>query len=174
MVHRVYWLDSAVACLVAVSILVTGTKLIRQAFLRLMDTSEPDLLEEIARILAQHRKDAWIDIHRLRARRAGRQVLLDFHLILPRDLTLAAAHREVKELEGILNTHFGGQADILIHTDPCEEPVCSICGHDPCQLRQEETLVQRIWQSKVLTTEAEDKQDILTKTEQEQAGKTQE
>jgi cation diffusion facilitator family transporter len=169
-----YWLDSAVACLVAVSILVTGTKLIRQAFLRLMDTSEPDLLEEIARILAQHRKDAWIDIHRLRARRAGRQVLLDFHLILPRDLTLAAAHREVKELEGILNTHFGGQADILIHTDPCEEPVCSICGHDPCQLRQEETLVQRIWQSKVLTTEAEDKQDILTKTEQEQAGKTQE
>jgi divalent metal cation (Fe/Co/Zn/Cd) transporter len=163
-----------VACLVAVSILVTGTKLVRQAFSRLMDTSEPALLEEIARILAQHRKDTWIDIHRLRARRAGRQVLLDFHLILPRDLTLAAAHREVKELEGILNTHFGGQADILIHTDPSEEPVCSICGHDPCQLRQEETLVQRIWQSKVLTTEAEDKQDILTKTEQEQAGKTQE
>jgi cation diffusion facilitator family transporter len=167
-----YWLDSAVACLVAVSILVTGGKLVRQAFLGLMDTSEPGLLDEIARVLAQHRKDTWIDIHRLRARRAGSRVLLDFHLILPRDFTLAEVHREVKELEGIFNAHFGGQADILIHADPCEEPVCPICGHDPCQLRQEDGLVQRLWRSKVLTAEAEDKKDILTQADQEEAGKT--
>ena len=38
-----YWLDSAVACLVAVSILITGVKLVRQAFWGLMDTSEPGL-----------------------------------------------------------------------------------------------------------------------------------
>jgi cation diffusion facilitator family transporter len=168
-----YWLDSAVACLVAVSILVTGGKLVRQAFLGLMDTSEPGLLDEIARVLAQHRKDTWIDIHRLRARRAGSRVLLDFHLILPRDFTLAEVHREVKELEEIFNAHFGGQADLLIHTDPCEEPVCPICGHDPCQLRQEDALGQRLWRSKVLTAEAEDKEDILTQTDQEEAGKPQ-
>lgn len=157
-----YWLDSAVACLVAAGILVTGFKLVRQAFMGLMDTSEPGLLEEIAQELAKHRKDTWIDIHRLRARRAGRRVLLDFHLILPRDFSLAEVHREVKELEGIFNAHFGGQADILIHTDPCEDPVCPICGHDPCQLRQEDALAQRLWRSEVLTAEAEDKEDLLT------------
>ena len=96
-------------------------------------------------------------------------MLLDFHLILPRDFTLAEVHHEVKELEEIFNAHFGGQADLLIHTDPCEEPVCPICGHDPCQLRQEDGLVQRLWRSKVLTAEAEDKEDILTQTDQEEA-----
>jgi cation diffusion facilitator family transporter len=150
-----YWLDGAVACLVAANILFIGGKLVRQSFQGLMDTSEPELLEEIAQVLAQHRKDTWIDIHRLRARRAGSRVLLDFHLILPRDFTLEEVHREVKDLERIFNAHFGGQADILIHTDPCEDPECPICGYDPCKLRQEGAVRQRLWQSQVITAEAE-------------------
>lgn len=162
-----YWLDGAVACLVAVNILFIGAKLLRRSFQGLMDTSEPELLEEIAQVLARHRKDTWIDIHRLRARRAGSRVLLDFHLILPRDFTLREVHREVKELEQVFNAHFGGQADILIHTDPCEEPVCPICGHDPCKLRQEDALLQRLWQSQVITSEAEGKEDILTPSDPE-------
>lgn len=157
-----YWLDGALACFVGVSIVVIGAKLVRQAFLGLMDTSDPELLEEIAGVLTRHRKDTWIDIHRLRARRAGSRVLLDFHLILPRDFTLEEVHREVKDLEGIFNDYFSGQADILIHTDPCEEPVCPICGYDPCIHRQEDTKVQRLWLSRVLTAEAEDKKDVLT------------
>ena len=166
-----YWLDGAVALLVGVSILVIGAKLVRQAFMGLMDTSEPDLLQEIAGVLAQHRKDTWIDIHRLRARRAGSRVLLDFHLILPRDFTLQEVHREVKELEGILNAYFGGQADILIHADPCEEPVCPICGYDSCLHRQADTQMQRLWSSQVLTAEAEDQKDVLTQSPSNHKGK---
>jgi cation diffusion facilitator family transporter len=169
-----YWLDGAVACLVAVNILFVGGKLMRQSFHGLMDTSEPELLEEIAQILAHHRKDTWIDIHRLRARRSGSWVLLDFHLILPRDFTLDEVHREVKELEQVFNSHFGGQADILIHTDPCEEPVCPVCGHDPCKLRQEDAVLQRLWQSRILTAEAEPTEDLLASPDEEQSGKTRE
>jgi len=154
-----YWLDGAIACLVALNILFIGGKLIRQAFHGLMDTSEPELLEEIAQVLGKHRKNTWIDIHRLRARRSGSRVLLDFHLILPRDLTLDEVHREVKEVEEIFNAHFGGQADILIHTDPCEDPECPVCGHDPCKLRQEDTVRQRLWQSWVITADVEQPQD---------------
>jgi cation diffusion facilitator family transporter len=157
-----YWVDGAVACLVAANILFIGAQLVRQAFQGLMDTSEPELLDEIAQVLAKHRKDTWIDVHRLRARRAGSRVLLDFHLILPRDFTLNEVHQEVKELEQIFNAHFGGQADILIHTDPCEDPECPICGYDPCKLRQEGTVRQRLWQSQVITADAEPKGDILT------------
>jgi len=166
-----YWLDGAVACFVGVSILVIGVKLVRQAFSGLMDTSEPELLKEIAGVLAQHRKPTWIDIHRLRARRAGSRVLLDFHLILPRDFTLEEVHREVKELEGLINDYFGGQADILIHADPCEEPVCPICGHDPCLHRQEDTQMQRLWLSQVLTAEAENQKDVLTPSTPNRKGK---
>jgi cation diffusion facilitator family transporter len=166
-----YWLDGAVAILVAANILFIGAKLVRQAFLGLMDTSEPELLEEIAQILAQHRKDTWIDIHRLRARRAGSRVLLDFHLILPRDFTLEEVHREVKELEQVFSAHFGGQADILIHTDPCEEPVCPVCGHDPCKHRQGETVLQRLWQSRVITADVEGPRDAPPSRAAGQPGK---
>jgi cation diffusion facilitator family transporter len=150
-----YWLDGAVALLVAANILFIGAKLVRRSFQGLMDTSEPELLAEIARVMASHRKDTWIDVHRLRARRAGSRVLLDFHLILPRNFSLEEVHREVKELERVLNAHFGGQADILIHTDPCDDPECPVCGHDPCRLRQESVSRQRLWQSQVITADVE-------------------
>jgi cation diffusion facilitator family transporter len=148
-----YWLDGAVACLVGLNILYTGAKLVRQSFAGLMDTSDPQLLEQLSAILAEHRKDIWIDIHRLRARRSGDRILFDFHLILPRDFTLAESHQEVKELERIFAAHLGSRADILIHTDPCAEPECPVCGHDPCRLRQEDTRQQRLWHREVLTSE---------------------
>jgi len=148
-----YWLDGVVAFLVGVNIIYLGAKLVRQAFAGLMDTSDPELLTQLAAILAEHRKGVWIDIHRLRARRAGNRLLLDFHLTLPRDLTLAESHQEVKELERIFAAHFGGRADVLIHVDPCADPECPVCGHDPCRLRQEDTRQQSLWQSEVLTSD---------------------
>ena len=78
---------------------------------------------------------------------------MDFHLILPRDLSLEESHNEVKELEKILNDYYGGQADILIHADPCTDPECPICGHEPCTHRQKETEMQRLWRRETLTCE---------------------
>jgi cation diffusion facilitator family transporter len=150
-----YWLDGAVALLVGLNILVTGARLVAQAGAGLMDTSDPALLEEISGVIARHRKDIWIDVHQLRARRSGSLVHLDFHLILPRDLSLEEGHREMKELEQILNEHFDGQADILIHADPCTEPECPICGYDPCRHRRAGTRMQRLWRQEVITDKPE-------------------
>jgi cation diffusion facilitator family transporter len=145
------WLDGAVALLVAVNILITGSRLAWQAAQGLLDTSDPELLEEIAQVIAKNRRETWIDIHQLRARRAGALVHIDFHLIMPRSLTLDESHRQVKDLEKLLLNHFDGQADILIHADPCEQPVCPVCGHDPCDHRHAETRMQRLWSREVLT-----------------------
>jgi cation diffusion facilitator family transporter len=150
------WLDGVVACLVGLNIVVTGTRLVFQAAAGLMDTSDPRLLEEISTILQKHRKNIWIDVHQLRARRSGDIVHLDFHLILPRDLTLEEGHREVKELEKIFQDHFGKTADILIHVDPCARPICPICGFDPCQHRQADTRQQSLWQTEVVTARPEE------------------
>ena len=149
-----YWMDGAIACLVAVNILFIGVKLIRQAFQGLMDASDPELLEQISHLIATHRRSHWIDVHRLRAWRSGDRLHLDFHLILPRDLTLEQAHREVTDLEGILDTHLQGVADALIHAEPCVDPQCPICGHDPCGLRQEPTQHQSLWHRETLTAPA--------------------
>jgi len=147
------WLDGAVAILVGLNILVTGARLVHQAAAGLMDKSDPQLLEEICRVIAEQRRPMWIDIHQLRARRAGTHVFIDFHLILPRDLLLEASHAEVKQLEKILNDHYEGQADILIHADPCMEPECPICGHEPCDHRLAGTKMQRLWRTDTLTCE---------------------
>jgi cation diffusion facilitator family transporter len=102
-----YWLDGTVACLVGLHILISGGKLVRQAFAGLMHATDPDLLKEISSLLDEHRKDVWIDIHQLRAWRSGSIVHIDFHLILPGDYSLEQAHAEAKQLEKIIQDHFG-------------------------------------------------------------------
>lgn len=145
------WLDGAVAYLVGFNILFTGARLVHQSSAALLDTSDPQLLQEICEVIARNRREMWIDVHQLRARRSGHHVFMDFHLILPRDLSLEASHDEVKKLEKILSDHFEGEADILIHADPCSTPECPICGHEPCDERQENLKMQRLWISQNLT-----------------------
>jgi cation diffusion facilitator family transporter len=158
MVHLtgLYWLDGVIAVLVAVNIVVIGGKLVHESFAGLMDASDPELLDEISRLIVKHRREKWIDIHRLRAWRAGNRIHLDFHLILPRDLSLEEAHNEVSELHGLLKTHLSGMAEALIHAEPCVDPKCPICGHDPCRLRQKPMQHQSVWHKETLTSRAED------------------
>ena len=113
------WLDGGIACLVGVNILLTGTRLVRQSFSALMDASDPQLLGEISRLLEDHRKEVWIDIHQLRAWRSGNFVHIDLHLVLPRDYLLDDAHAQAKALEQMLIDHFEGNAGVLVHMDPC-------------------------------------------------------
>lgn len=139
------WLDPAVACAVAVNILFTGYRLMRQAFAGLMREADPRLLDEICQTLSARRKPIWIGIHRLRAWRSGNRIHVDFHLILPRDLSLEAAHAEVREVEDILYAGFGSDADVLIHADPCDTPQCPECDMDPCRWRVADAVHARLW-----------------------------
>ncbi len=139
------WLDPAVACLVAANILFTGYTLMRQAFAGLMREADPRLLDEICQTLSTRRKPAWIGIHRLRAWRSGNRTHIDFHLILPRDLSLEAAHAESNEVEDILYAKYGSQSDVLIHADPCREIECPECGADPCRSRARDAVRACLW-----------------------------
>ena len=145
------WLDGVIAAAVGLNILFTGSRLVQHSVAGLMDASDVTLLEEISQILRQHRKSIWIDIHQLRARRAGDRIYLDFHLILPRDLSLEEGHKEVEELERIFRVHFRGEAEVHIHLEPCDDLECPICGYDPCQIRQAELQRQRLWRRDIVT-----------------------
>lgn len=151
----VYWtgwlrLDGIIACLVGINILFTGGKLISQSFRRLMDASDPDLLEHIASILEKSRRPDWIDIHQLRAWRAGSLIHVDLHLVLPQDVSLESAHKEAKALETILAQHFKGNVSVLIHMDPCQSAECPICGRPLCNLRGEQHQSRASWDRKRL------------------------
>jgi cation diffusion facilitator family transporter len=139
------WLDGAVACMVGLNILYTGAKLVRQSFSGLMDTTDPGIIDEISALLLRHRKPYWIDIHKLRTKRSGAFLHIDFHLVLPRDFSLARADIEVRELEHIISTHFKGNAGALIHTDPCNDPDCAICSEYACENRTSEQALKKDW-----------------------------
>jgi cation diffusion facilitator family transporter len=140
-----YFLDGAVACVVAANILFTGAKLVHQSSLRLMHAYDPELLDQISAIIAQHRKPEWIDVHRLRAWRSGQNIYIDFHLILPRDLSLEDAHREVTEMEKLLKAQLPGVGEAMIHVEPCIGPECRICLQEPCEMRSQEFFEQPSW-----------------------------
>ena len=129
------WLDGAIACMVGVNILLTGMRLVRQSFSALMDASDPRLLDEITRLLDDHRKSEWIDIHQLRAWRSGNFVHIDLHLVLPRNYLLDDAHAQAKAVEQLLIDHFEGNAGVLVHMDPCEPEECPVCRQPACDQR---------------------------------------
>jgi cation diffusion facilitator family transporter len=155
MVHEtgLLWLDGAVAFLVGINILFLGWRLIRQSFLGLMDTADEALLEKIAGLIHEKRKDLWIDIHQLRAFRSGAFVHIDLHLILPRDLSLEESHREAKDLEKMIVAQFSGRASVLIHTDPCVDPDCPICSNHLCKQRAQDMEERLNWDAKTLTSQ---------------------
>ena len=126
-------------------ILYTGTGLVRQAFGGLMDEASPELLDEISILLSQKRKDIWIDIHRLRAWRAGSQIRVDFHLVLPQDLNLLQISQEIAEVKNALGIHYGGFVDVLVHTDPCNVRDCPACSVPRCNFRSAPSLYQNLW-----------------------------
>lgn len=140
-----YWLDGLVACLVGINILWTGGKLIVHSSARLLDTSDTELLDRIARVAATERRPDWIDIHQLRAWRSGSLIHIDLHLALPADLTLEKAHREAKILETKLIEEFSGNAGVLVHMDPCDTSKCPICGRPDCALRSGRHRVDTLW-----------------------------
>ncbi len=147
-----YRLDGIIACAAGVNIIYWGIGLVSKASGGLMHKSDPELLDEISALLASHRKKSWIDAHRLRTWRSGSRINVDFHLVVPTDLTVEQGHSEVKELESIFSEHFRGMSDVLIHLDPCDKRQCTCCEYEPCTHRQGTLVHRQIWDRHTLTS----------------------
>ena len=147
-----YRLDGIIACAAGVNIIYWGIGLIGKASGGLMHKTDPELLDEISALLASHKKESWIDAHRLRTWRSGSRINVDFHLVVPTDLTVEQGHSEVKELESIFSGHFGGMSDVLIHLDPCDRIQCPCCEYEPCTHRQGTLVHRQIWDRHTLTS----------------------
>ncbi len=128
-------LDPIVALLVAVNILATGWRVVGGAFFGLLDEADFELITRIARRLEAVRLPEWIEIHQLRARRAGSSHHLDLHLMVPRYHSLEVAHRTSDELERTLVDLLQGRASVVVHLDPCTPAQCPSCVMSDCPVR---------------------------------------
>jgi cation diffusion facilitator family transporter len=113
-------LDPALAALVALNILWAGWRLVRDSVGGLMDEAvEAEVARRIRRVIADNAQGA-IEAHDVRTRIAGRASFIEFHLVVPGDMTVSASHAICDRLEAALTDAMPG-AEVLIHVEPDNE-----------------------------------------------------
>ena len=147
-------LDPIFAIAVALNIIYTGYKLIRESVGGLMDESNKEVIDKLSDILIKNKKEYWIDIHELRYWQSGNRIFVDFHLILPYYFTIQQSHTEENEIEKIIRDEFK-DAQIKIHFDYCRPPdVCRFCDYQACTVRKDEFKIKFNWNAEKLIGKA--------------------
>lgn len=114
------FLDPLLAALVALNILWAGWRLVRESVSGLMDEAvTAEVARSIRAVIAANAEGA-IEAHDVKTRTAGRVTFIEFHLVVPGDMTVATSHQICNRLEAALIDAVQG-AEVLIHVEPEEE-----------------------------------------------------
>jgi len=133
----IVWLDPLVAAVVALNLLWTGFRLVRQAAGGLLDEEDTALLDRLLEVLQPHLGQGVIRVHHLRAIRAGRFHHVDAHLVVPEFWSVERSHETAEELAERLIKEVGVEGEMTLHTDPCHRIYCRMCDLDDCPVRRE-------------------------------------
>jgi cation diffusion facilitator family transporter len=113
-------LDPALAAAVAVNILWAGWRLVRDSVGGLMDEAVAAEVGRRIRATIADNAEGAIEAHDVRTRMAGRVSFIEFHLVVPGDMTVSASHAICDRLEAALAEAVPG-AEVLIHVEPENE-----------------------------------------------------
>ena len=112
-----YFLDPVVCIIISIAIIVVAVKMPVPALEELLDKSLPDdnvkKIEKLALGVPGVR-----DIHELKTRRSGIDVLIEAHILVDPDLTIVQAHEISSNVENVLESNFGYHTQINIHVEP--------------------------------------------------------
>jgi cation diffusion facilitator family transporter len=118
--------DPLFALGVAVVIMKAAYDLTVRSFADLIDHSLPDEdNRRIEEILCEH-ASIYAGFHDLRTRRSGPEVFVEFHLVMPGELTVLESHDLADHLESDLILEYP-RANVTIHIEPCNRG-CTRCG----------------------------------------------
>lgn len=137
-------IDPILAIIVAINIVFTGYKLIRESIGGLMHETNPEILKIISSLLIAMKQDYWIDLHELRYWQSGDRTFMDFHLILPYYFTIEQSHKEEKRIDDEIEKEYPN-SQIKIHFDYCNYNLCKFCGYQKCDVRKEEKKINFDW-----------------------------
>jgi cation diffusion facilitator family transporter len=110
-------LDPILAGLVALNILWSGWGLVKESLSGLMDEAVPETVLGRVRETIAINADGAIEAHDLRTRHAGRMTFIDFHLVVPGDMSVTEAHDICDRLERALRNEVEDSL-ITIHVEP--------------------------------------------------------
>ena len=99
-------LDTILACGVALYIVWAGSRLIRSSMSSLMDEAvTAEIQRRIASVISEKGSGA-IEAHDIRTRIAGRVSYIEFHLVVPGDMSVARSHQICDRLKTLWKTPF--------------------------------------------------------------------
>lgn len=152
LITDLFILDPLIAILVALNIIFTGYKLIRESIAGLMLETDDKLLTEITELLKGIRKDYHIDIHQLRFWKSANNIFIDFHLTLPFFFNIKQSHDIEDEILEKLTSELSN-SQIRTHFDYCNSYLCQYCQYSPCPERKSDFTTKIEWDNKKLISE---------------------
>ncbi len=110
-------LDPLIALAIALNVAVMGGSTVLRSLSGLLDEAPPPAMTaRIQELVRLHAKGA-LEAHDLRIRQAGPASFLEFHLVVPGEMSVAAAHEICDRIEAALKREMEG-AVITIHVEP--------------------------------------------------------
>lgn len=110
-------LDPLLAVIVAINILWSGWRVMRESLSGLLDEAIPDVTLAQVRETISREAEGAVEAHDLRTRHAGQASFVEFHLIVPGDMTVNAAHDICDRIEAALKEILEGCV-VTIHVEP--------------------------------------------------------
>lgn len=121
------FIDPLVALLVAVLILRASYRLMREAFLPLMDVCLPAEEERLVKEIIATYAGEYVEFHKLRTRKSGRERQIDLHLVVPARQPVAEAHELCDRITSKIKAALP-YTHVLIHIEPCQgDKDCDRC-----------------------------------------------
>jgi cation diffusion facilitator family transporter len=114
-------LDPLIALLVALNVIWTGIRLLRQTELGLLDTAlSREDVNQIQVVLEAYRPQGLL-FHALRTRQAGTRRFISFHILVPGTWTVLQGHAICDEIELTLHNVLP-ETTVFTHLEPREDP----------------------------------------------------
>ncbi len=146
------WIDSVVAIIFGIVIMVTGYRILRKSIAGIMDEADTDLLGKMVEVLDKNRQENWVDLHNLRVIKYGAVIHLDCHLTVPWYLNVHEAHREIDNLAELVRKEFGESLELFVHSDGCLPFSCRICKKEVCPERKNNFVQEITWTLENIST----------------------
>jgi cation diffusion facilitator family transporter len=119
-VLRLPVLDPIIAVAVALQIAVMGGMTVVRSLSGLLDEAPPPAVTARIHSLVREHATGALEAHDLRVRQAGSASFLEFHLVVPGNMTVVAAHNICDRIEAALKAEMAGVI-ITIHVEPEEK-----------------------------------------------------
>lgn len=149
---KIYWLDSVVALVFGLYIIFVGYKIVRKSLSGIMDEQDPDLLNQIIRVLEENRRTEWIDVHNMKIQQFGANLHIDAHITLPWYYSLRDAHNEMEKMIIVLAKNTKRSVEFNFHMDDCKPVSCSVCQIQNCPVREKDFVKRVQWTPENVTS----------------------